>query len=541
LVKRSGRLRLVVLGGEVLATHALPESGQLVIGRGQECDIRIDDPSISRKHAVLHVGPEMALEDLGSSNATLLRGERLAAGTPVAVAIDEVITLGAIGLVIQQHAAVSPQRTLWGHGYFELRLSDECMRAQRAATTFALLRVRAEAGAIDRVSAAVRDIDVIGTYAPGEWEILLCDATADDATRIATAITTAVPAARVALAMFPADGADAWALGASATSRFADLARPKDDVKPIAIGPMASVVELVDRIAVGDISVLILGETGTGKEVIAERIHARSRRAAMPLLKLNCAAVPEALIESELFGHERGAFTGATSAKAGLLEQANGGSVFLDEVGELPTSIQAKLLRVLEQREIRRVGALKGSAIDVRFIAATHRDIETAITAEKFREDLYFGLAGVTVNVPPLRERPAELEELVRLFVARAATGLGRPAPRVTAAALALLRAYRWPGNVRELRNVMERATLLCEGEIDTAHLPEDRMSRPAAASGLESIRDQATGLERDAIEQALSKAGGNQTEAAKLLGVSRRTLTNKLTRHGFSRPRKGR
>jgi DNA-binding NtrC family response regulator len=218
--------------------------------------------------------------------------------------------------------------------------------------------------------------------------------------------------------------------------------------------------------------------------------------------------------------------------------------VFLDEIGELPAATQAKLLRVLEQREIWRVGALKAKPIDVRFIAATHRDLEAAIADGRFREDLYFRLAGVSLQVPPLRERPDELEPLVRYFASRAAAGLGRPTPRVAPAALALLRAYRWPGNIRELRNVIERATLLCDGEIEVAHLPEDRMSRPATvpsaeSSPLDTVKSQAAQLEREAIEAALARSSGNQTKAAKLLGISRRTLTNKLNLYNLARPRK--
>jgi DNA-binding NtrC family response regulator len=218
--------------------------------------------------------------------------------------------------------------------------------------------------------------------------------------------------------------------------------------------------------------------------------------------------------------------------------------VFLDEVAELPAATQAKLLRVLEQREILRVGALKPHVLDVRFVAATHRDLEAAIAAGRFREDLYFRLAGVTLAVPPLRDRTDEIEPLARRFAARAAAGLGRPPPRIAADALALLRGYRWPGNIRELRNAIERATLLCDGEIGVRDLPEDRMSRPAAAAptdaaGLDAVRDRARALERQAIEQALAKTNGNQTAAARILGISRRALTTKLTQHGFDRPRK--
>jgi DNA-binding NtrC family response regulator len=548
LVSRASQSRLVVLGGEVLASYPLPARGTVVIGRGAECDVRIEDPSISRRHARLELGTVTTIEDLGSSNGTLVAGARIAHGQAVEVRFDEVLAIGGVGVVIQRAPTATRQRTLWGHGYFELRLGEECTRAGRTGASFGLLRVRSTAAdAVEQLGTAVRDVDVIGTYAPGEWEVLVVDATAEAVARLADAVRAVVPASKVAAAMFPADGGDAWSLAAAAAGRFIDGARPPTTDAPIVLGGGAQVTALLDlvtRVAVGDISVLILGETGVGKEIVAELLHQRSRRAGRPLLRLSCAAVPEALIESELFGHEKGAFTGAAAAKQGLLEQAAGGSVFLDEIGELPASTQVKLLRVLEQREILRVGALRPLALDVRFIAATHRDLETAIAAGRFREDLYFRLAGVTLSVPPLRERRDEIEPLVQHFAARAAAALGRPTPRVTPAALALLRTYRWPGNIRELRNVIDRATLLCDGEIDVRHLPDDRMTRPAAAApsesaGLDGVRDQARELERQAIELALAKTGGNQTAAARLLGISRRALTTKLTQHGFERPRK--
>ncbi|MBL0215835.1 MAG: sigma 54-interacting transcriptional regulator [Myxococcales bacterium] len=556
LAVAKGRPRLVVIAGASPSTHVIPASGVVVIGRDPGCNVRIDDPSLSRRHARFQVTDRLTVEDLGSSNGTTVRGERIAANTPREISYDEVVTVGSIGVLVQQHTPVASQRALWGHGYFELRLSEECTRAARTGTQFGLLRVRTRDGgggaAVERLVASVRDVDVIGTYAPGEWEVLLVDAGADEVAAISRAVGAAIPEASVAAVRFPADGHDAWALSTAIASRL-DGARPDAEAAPgeavlSAMGPMRPLLALIEKVALGEISVLILGETGVGKELIAEEVHRRSPRARHPLVKLNCAALPEQLLESELFGHERGAFTGAVASKTGLLEEADGGSVFLDEIGELPAATQAKLLRVIEQREILRVGAVKSKKIDVRFIAATHRDLDDAIAAGRFREDLYFRLAGVSLQVPPLRERMGELDALVTRFAARTAAGLGRSAPSVSAAARALLHAYRWPGNVRELRNVVERATLLCEGVIDAHHLPEDRMQRPAVASpssgapgagGLDGVRVQAEALERQAIIDALAQTHGNQTEAAKLLGVSRRTLTNKLNQFGLDRPRK--
>jgi transcriptional regulator with PAS, ATPase and Fis domain len=234
-------------------------------------------------------------------------------------------------------------------------------------------------------------------------------------------------------------------------------------------------------------------------------------------------------------------------SRPGLIEQAEGGSVFLDAIGELPPAIQVKLLRVLEQREISRIGALKPRAIDVRFLAATHRDLPVAIAAGRFREDLYFRIAGVTLQIPPLRERPDEILPLAEQFAERAAAALSRPTPAISPAACELLRGYRWPGNVRELRNVIERATQLCDGTIDVGQLPDDRMSRPAVAAAVEpsgpgEVRVRADARERPAIESAPARTG-NQTAAAREPEPSRRTPTSKLGQRerGTDRPRKRR
>jgi len=240
LLKRVARLHLVVLGGEAPATHSLPDAGSRVIGRGDDCEIRLDDTSISRRHARITLGAELTIEDLGSSNATTVRGARLVPGVPAKIALDEVITLGAIGLAIQQHAPASPHRTLWGHDYFEARLDDECARARRAGTTFALLRVGADAGTVDALSDAVGDADVIGTHAPGQWEILVIDASAEDAAQVAAAICGAVATARVAIAMFPGDGGDAPALASTANARLASGQLAAPPVAPRAEGSRRS-------------------------------------------------------------------------------------------------------------------------------------------------------------------------------------------------------------------------------------------------------------------------------------------------------------
>jgi len=323
---------------------------------------------------------------------------------------------------------------------------------------------------------------------------------------------------------------------------------------------MQQLHRLVERIAAGNLSVLLFGETGVGKEVMAETIHRLSPRAGKPFLRLNCAAFSEALLASELFGHEKGAFSGADQPKPGLLESAQGGTVLLDEVGELTPSIQAKLLRVLEERAVLRVGGLRPRPVDVRFVAATNRDLEQEVARGAFRQDLLFRLDGFSIVIPPLRERLDELPGLVAAFVAEASTQLGRRRPpEIAPDVLSLLASYAWPGNVRELRNVVERAVLLCGAVghvIQAERLPLAKlrgapsMAPPASAPSVpapatapandeEALRDRLQQVERDRVLAALAQCAGNQTQAAKLLGVSRNTLAARIAAFGLPRPRK--
>jgi two-component system response regulator AtoC len=320
---------------------------------------------------------------------------------------------------------------------------------------------------------------------------------------------------------------------------------------------MQRVRRILARVAPDDVSVLLLGETGVGKELLAEAVHAGSPRASGPLLRLNCAAMSESLFESELFGHEKGAFTGAVAQKVGLLESARGGTVFLDEVGELPLGLQSKLLRALEQRVVRRVGGRADLPIDVRFVSATNSDLEAESARGSFRSDLYFRLSGFTVRVPPLRERLDELPELASVLLAGAARERNIVAPALAPRALAALRAHPWPGNVRELKNVLVQALLLSDGAvIDVADLPLDEMRArarsllDAPASPPSAVKEEPAAAAlppspspdpslRARIEAALQSTAGNQTEAARLLGISRRTLIHRLEELGIARPRK--
>ena len=316
----------------------------------------------------------------------------------------------------------------------------------------------------------------------------------------------------------------------------------------IADDVMRDVHALVRQLAPGSLSVLISGETGVGKEVVAAAVHrASGARSRGPYVRINCAALTDSLFESELFGHERGSFTGALRAKPGLLEVAHGGTAFLDEVGELPLPAQAKLLRVLESGELLRVGSVRPQTVDVRFVSATNRDLQSEVARGRFREDLYFRLAGATIAVPPLRERPAELAALTSAFVAAVSAQLERTTPSVSDMALAKLRAYAWPGNIRELKNVVERAVLRSDGDsIKVEDLPPEvcspgprRLSPYPGSSAAAPTLAGARLDERERILAALSDCHGNQTRAAEMLGMPRRTLVAKLGVYGLPRPRK--
>ena len=564
----AGKLCLVVIGEGLDATYPLPDRGRVAIGRAADSDIRIDHPSVSRNHAMLEIGDKLAIADLGSVNGTRLREALLALHMPTPLALGEPFDVGSVMIVVQQRSMPTQKRTIWAHGYFEARLDEECARAQRNNATFAVVRVHCSTPDTRRVvedtlSTELRAMDVIGYSGPAEHEILIVDIAPDevDATtkKLAAALTAAGVQSRLGVARFPTDARNPYELLDRASADALGQARVAGPLAgPAMVIANAAILNLdriVQRIAGGQISVLVTGETGVGKEVLAERLHRLSRRADKPFLRLNCAALSESLLESELFGHEKGSFTGAVAAKAGLLETAEGGTVFLDEIGELPMTIQVKLLRVLEERQVLRVGALKTHTIDVRFLAATNRDLEVEIVRGTFRQDLYFRLNGITLVIPPLRERTGEIPDLAAGFLRQSAErnhidGV----PGITPAAMAMLRAYSWPGNIRELRNVMERALLLAGGTIDVEHLPLEKMQTGAPApptpiapapiakpvvheeleAPLETFSD-----ERTRIIEALTRAGGNQTEAAKLLGYSRRKLIDRVIQFQIPRPRK--
>jgi two-component system nitrogen regulation response regulator NtrX len=333
------------------------------------------------------------------------------------------------------------------------------------------------------------------------------------------------------------------------------LLRRKSRALELGVGPDAIVgrsevlrrtLDTAERAAASSATVLLTGENGTGKDLIARFIHIRSRRATRPFVKLNCAAIPKDLVESELFGHERGAFTGALQSKKGKFELADSGSLFLDEIGDLETSAQAKLLRAIENGEIERVGGQRVQEVDVRLIAATNQDLRAGIKDGRFREDLFHRINVVPVHVPPLRERLEDIPLLAEHFLTRVAADEGLPRKELSAAALQLLAQYAWPGNVRELRNLMERATVLLERpQIDASDLepwlePESGVGTAteggAGAGGDGGLRGELEMREAEAIRRELESARWNVTQAAARLGLDRTNLHRKMRKYGIRR-----
>ena len=507
------------------------------------------------------MGQTLQIEDLGSSNGTFLHGEQLEPGRRVNISPGEFFEVGAVVCVVRGRASHERLRQLRSHDYFLARLQDEVARTRHTRAALTIVRVQLEDDGDEAVTAlldAVRAGDVVARYAPHEYELLLVEAGDEVAESVRVGIGRALAqqgqSPSFGSARYPRDGASAEAILAAACEALEPAAGVPAGDLVIEDAAMRRLHELLVRVASGGVNVLLLGETGVGKEIFARRLHELSPRAEAPLVKLNCAAFPDNLIESELFGHERGAFTGADRRKIGLLEAASGGIAFLDELGELPLGAQAKLLRVIEDGTLRRVGGVDDIAVDVVFVGATNRDLEVEIAAGRFRADLYYRLEGFALTIPPLRERRAEIVPLATRFAAAAARRMGLPrTPAFSDEARELLDSYGWPGNIRELRNAIDRAVLLAgDAPITTEHLPADsmRLSAPgplqrALAGAVDAAGAAPPGLtetelaERQRIIDALAAALGNQTRAAEALGISRRWLLTKMARYAIPRPRK--
>ena len=303
--------------------------------------------------------------------------------------------------------------------------------------------------------------------------------------------------------------------------------------------PMKDVFQRIDKVAPTDSTVLITGESGTGKELVARALHERSERSRSPLITMNCAAIPPNLVESELFGHEKGAFTGAVSAQEGVIEAADGGTLFLDEIGELPLDAQARLLRVLQDGEIRRVGAARTKKVDIRLIAATNRDLHRMVHESAFREDLFFRLHVVEINLPPLRDRGEDIVEMAGTLLARSCERLHKPTLKLHHAAVGAVRNYPWPGNVRELEHAIERAVILCDGDVITPELLSlDSRRRRTAGDGNTRTDLSLEDYFRAFVETHQGEM--TETELAERLGISRKALWERRQRLGIPRPKGG-
>ena len=549
---------------------SLPEGLEVVFGRSRDATVQLDHEKVSRAHArVLRKGASIVVEDLGSRNGTKVNGKRITG--PTRVGAGDEIGVGIATAIVGLSSGLRRQTFIGGTSDLDERLAAEADRAARYRRPLALLLISlqgaegATLAATDRLAATLRRMDVIAEESADEIAIILPEADITAARAAASRLAGEARAAglvhggvavKVGVATFPSDGTQPGELLSRARAALrramsepsgvagAPIEKAPDEGDVVAVDPQTRrVFALLDKVAPTPITVLLHGETGVGKEVLAAAVHQRSPRAKGPFVRLNCAALPETLLEAELFGHEKGAFTGADKKKPGFFEVASGGTLFLDELGELPLALQPKLLRALEQRTITRVGGTAELPIDVRLVCASNRDLETEVGRGRFREDLYFRVSAFVVLIPPLRDRKADIQPLADRFLRKAAKELGVTAPRLGDEALRLLLGHSWPGNVRELRNAIERAVVLAPGGvIEAEHLPP-RILDAAAPRGPEAsgtggaVRDQLMEVERRAIVAALEECGGNQTRAAQKLGLSRRALIYKLEKHGLKAP----
>ncbi len=546
-------LHLLVMGPDAFETHALPNQGIAVIGRDPEAQVVLLDPQSSRRHAQLHISSTLfEIEDLGSYNGTWVREERLKPHVRMRIWPGEGFRIGNLMLMLQRQRPRLEARRVWPHGHFEALLAYQCERSRMAGGALAVARIRVEepitpARFAATVSASLQPADLLALYAANDFEILMVGRAPETARanveQMAKALTGEGFTAKTAVAVHPGDGRDPEALMAGLRDRMLGVQRMNVAGERVLVDSEAMRVayNMAMRAAASNINILVLGETGSGKEVLARAIHRASPRAKAAMVTLNCAALPETLMESELFGHERGAFTSADSAKVGLLASAPGGTIFLDEVGEMPLSTQAKLLRAIEEKVVVPVGSVKPLPIDVRFIAATNRPLEDEVKQGGFRPDLFFRLNGISLTLPPLRERVTEIEPFARLFLSQACSEMGRSDRlHFSPPTLEWMQRYPWPGNVRELRNVIERAVVLCEGEIiGLEHLPVERMRDLDVSSEGVDILSIPESERKDRIVRALDSFAGNQTRTAGFLGISRKTLLSLLDRYGITRPRK--
>ncbi len=574
---------LLIYNRDGVQVVPLRENRCVVIGRFPPADVAIRDGSLSRQHASIELlEGEVWVEDLDSTNGTRIDGE------PVGRARLEVgaeLELGAVRASLHRQGSGGGRGVeLGGHDPFQRELEAEVVRARRFGRGLALLRIRSARTAtgplggtplgswLGQIRNLLRSFDRVALYSHDTLEVLLPEADEASALGMARRMADGDEPLRIGVALMPRHASTAGKLVAVAGSalRAADgadplvVAGPEIDGLPapdagplrgpiIECDAMRRVFATARKVAGSAIPVLLTGETGTGKEVLARFIHESGDRAGKPLICVNCGGIPSNLVESTLFGHEKGAFTGADRQRRGLFETAHGGSILLDEVGELPAEAQAALLRVLETKRFNRVGSSREIEVDVRVIAATHRDLEAMCKDGQFRDDLRYRLNAMTLRIPSLRERPEEIRPLAELFIQEANAANHSHVTAVDPDAMERLTNHPWPGNVRELRNAIERAVVIAAGDtIVTDDLP-DTLRGPdcagpvtaepdgdtpcsAALADEINLRSEVQRYEMELILRALDGADGDRNLAARRLGLPVRTLAHKLKKFGITR-----
>jgi transcriptional regulator with PAS, ATPase and Fis domain len=568
------RAYLLIGHRDQVVTAPLDPGTNIVIGREIPADIVIPDKGVSRLHTrfSLSAEGEILVQDLGSTNGTKVAGKRVQSA--ILKPGDEVL-LGPIPVsvhIVGEHDP--PPLGLLHHETFLTLLDAEIARVKFFQRVFTLVMVRPLHNGSNplvtwapRIQQILRPVDTVAVYGANVLEILLPESPREQSIAIARAITTPPsvgPSLICGVAFFPgASSAEELVSITLSALRKTTLSQPvhiagsdghktlppnRDPEKIDAIVMESSVMQEVDRtasrLANAVIPVLIHGETGTGKEVFARIIHDRGHRREKPFVAVNCGAIPKELLESTLFGHEKGAFTGAVQQQKGLFEVAEGGTILLDEIGELPAAAQAALLRVLEDKRIRRVGSAREIDLDVRVIAATHRDLDAMAAKGDFRSDLFFRLNAMEVTLPPLRARRVDIPKLAIHFLQKAAKANDRDVRVIGSEAMTLLEGYSWPGNVRELRNALERAVVVAEGDTITPFDLPTRMHHVKNASDSTRVPSRFVGswrsrmerFERETLLEALRETQNNQSEAARLLDLPLRTLQHKVNTLGIKR-----
>jgi two-component system, NtrC family, response regulator AtoC len=540
--------------------YPLPNPSIVTVGRIAEVDLRVDHSSVSRRHARIMVDHgDIRISDLGSRNGTRVNGMRI---DDVRVLMTgDVIAIGEVLLVVHAELERELPHVILDEASWRRRLEVEVERAVAFQRSLAVLAI---AGAPPHLDRMLRAIDVVGRDDDNQLLALLPEADPATARQLAAIVLEAVrgitPEVRIGIASCPLDATDAdnlvlAARTAARVARAGGIATPIEAAQRIALGDrrvlvchpaMVRAFELLERLAKADLPVLIIGETGVGKENAAYAVHHYSSRRDKPFVALNCAALPEALVESQLFGHDKGAFTDASTARPGLFETASGGTLFLDEIGELTPAVQAKLLRALDAKCITRVGETKERKVDLRVVAATHRVLEEEVAAQRFRQDLFYRLGAAKVHLLPLRDRRCEIPMLFHEFIEQAATAAGRPPPEPTPPVLQQLLAHRWPGNVRELKHAADFVMATVEDDrIEPGDLPSQFATAPpqppptrASSRSLDSpmrrLSEEIEEIERQRMTEALTRTNGVKTRAAAMIGMPIRTFNMKVKQYGL-------